>query len=163
MDKEILILAKSFKKGGKCIAGRELVGSATSPGLGNWIRPVVGSGPVGNRVCVLDSGRPVQVLDLVRIKMIRYAGIPGQPENYLIDAGVPWTKLGTYPPSLLPQFTENPSNLWVEPGAPTGYVTPSYITDTPPTQSLYIIQPTNLYFVASRYGERIKKQAYFFV
>jgi hypothetical protein len=86
---EILVLASSKKRGGRCVAGitksRE------------WVRPVSG-GPNGlfQAQCGVE-GRWPEVLDVVRFGYVEPPlEEPAQPENVLID-GSRWELTGTLP------------------------------------------------------------------
>ncbi|MBU4276406.1 MAG: hypothetical protein KKC30_06695 [Proteobacteria bacterium] len=161
MNKRLVVLTKSDKVGGWCIAGRELIGESLDYNLGNWIRPVVADGPIGNHQCVLNDSSSVQVLDIVEIPMAGPRPIKHQPENYLIKEDVPWKKLGTMSPSALRSFIERPDSLWWDPSAFPEYVTPHYVSNTLINQSLYIIKPDNLFLNLYRYGERNRTKAIF--
>lgn len=76
-------MANSKKLGDRCVAG-PLKG-------GTWIRPVGAKrgGALTPEQCLLDTGRPVQPLDLVRLKVLKQEPQPHQPENWLV-ADQPW-------------------------------------------------------------------------
>lgn len=80
---EMLCLANSRKPGGRCVAGLTKDGS--------WIRPVTATanGALSPRMCRLDVGRPIQPLDVVRLKVERHDPRPHQPENWIV-ADQPW-------------------------------------------------------------------------
>ena len=79
----MLCLANSRKPGGRCVAGLKKNGS--------WIRPVTNTkiGALAHDTSVLDAGRPVQPLDVVRLRVERHAPRPHQPENWIV-ADEPW-------------------------------------------------------------------------
>ena len=91
MIKEIIVLAKSSKGGGFCIAGVDVDN-------GKWIRPI--SLNIGNEgsVPLLDityeDGSEVQIFDKVQIKLLSPKPTTAQPENYVYDASVKWKKTG---------------------------------------------------------------------
>lgn len=76
--REILCLANSWKPGGRCVAGLLPDGS--------WIRPVTatGNGSLAPQMCMLDVGRPVRALDVVRVGVKRAEPRLHQPENWVI-------------------------------------------------------------------------------
>ena len=92
MDKELLILAKSMKQGGYCVAGLAI--EQTASGEANltqqWIRPVTNnpqSGCAGS--LSFASCQDFQVFDRVRFPLQGPAEVEGQQEN--------WTWPGTQP------------------------------------------------------------------
>ena len=86
--KKILCLANSYKNGGRCIAGREVVGTE----FGQWIRPV---GPREtheireNEMYYMD-GRPASVLDYIGIVFRQPQPLFYQTENHLIARDEKW-------------------------------------------------------------------------
>lgn len=93
MTKEVLILTKSSKRGGYCVAGIDM-------GSGQWIRlvsPVSWShGALTQAHMTCADGSSCGPLDLVRVQVLRRAPAPHQPENVLIDAGRKFVKLDTW-------------------------------------------------------------------
>jgi len=81
---EMICLANSIKLGGRCVAGLKTDGTG-------WVRPV------SNRLereltsmhYRLTNGTPVNLLDLVRLKLAEEKPLPHQPENVLIEKE-PW-------------------------------------------------------------------------
>jgi hypothetical protein len=104
--KRIVCLANSFKKGGSCIAGRELIGTS----LGGWIRPV------GDRttaeVRTAESGN-LKLLDIVDVPFLRAEPRHHQTENHVIDASQRWVKAGELPWATLAQMIDQPASLWI--------------------------------------------------
>lgn len=91
-DKTILCLANSRKPpSGRCVAGKEIDGD----GYGHWIRPV--SDRQGQEISEeerrFESGKKVQVLDVVTVPMIEPRPMRHQTENHLIDGEYYWTKV----------------------------------------------------------------------
>lgn len=82
MSKEIVILAKSFKRGGYCIAGIDTT-------TGEWIRPISndisneGAVPVAD--IIYTDGNQVEILDIVEIEISSHKPTESQPENYIYD------------------------------------------------------------------------------
>ena len=104
--KRIVCLANSFKKGGSCIAGRELVGAT----LRGWIRPV-GDRPTAE-VWSSESGNP-KLLDIVEVPLLRTEPRHHQTENHVIDASQRWVKAGELPWATLAQMIDRPASLWI--------------------------------------------------
>jgi hypothetical protein len=88
---EVAILTKSSKNGGYCVAGIE----TTS---GNWIRLVSSEikshGALSNQNMKCQDRSVCQVLDVVRVPVLRPAPNDHQPENILIDEDRFWEKVG---------------------------------------------------------------------
>jgi len=104
---EFLCLAVSRREGGNCIAGIDL-------GSGHWIRPVntVTHGAlVGSEILVADEltrkPREMRTLDVVELRVDKYVGNSGQPENWTL-APVNVRK----PHSLVSQRRNDPSLHW---------------------------------------------------
>lgn len=77
---EMLCMANSKKLGERCVAG--LLQDGT------WVRPVTAKsgGALTPEQCLLDIGRPIRPLDVVRLKVREQRPQPHQPENWLISA-----------------------------------------------------------------------------
>lgn len=92
MEKEIIILAKSSKHNGFCIAG---VDAET----GEWVRPISSNeeeeGAVPLTGILYEDGTEIQVLDRVKIKLLEPVPTNVQPENYRYDESYYWVKTGT--------------------------------------------------------------------
>lgn len=78
----LLCLADSYKHNGRCVAGIRL-------DTGEWLRPVspADDGTLSSSTCTLDTGRPVQALDVVEIDLANPRPEPHQPENWVIGPG----------------------------------------------------------------------------
>jgi hypothetical protein len=81
---ELIVLTKSKKLGGKCIAGLRTDG-------GGWVRPVAPSedGTLFREHYTLNNGSEAQALDVVRIPFEHPRPEIHQPENWLIGKK-PW-------------------------------------------------------------------------
>lgn len=104
--KRIVCLANSFKKGGSCVAGRELIGA----GFGRWIRPV-GDRPTAE-VRTSESGN-LKLLDIVDVPLLRAEPRHHQTENHVIDASQRWLKVGELPWAALAEMIDRPASLWI--------------------------------------------------
>jgi hypothetical protein len=71
--KRIVVLANSIKKRGRCVAGREIIQKDREPG--SWLRPIsaVEEGTLMPNHMAVDSGRPLQVLDIVEVPVTQHA------------------------------------------------------------------------------------------
>ncbi len=79
MEKEIIILTKSAKYGGLCVAGVDFK-------TGEWIRLVKkGGGQITNNIMRYRDGSYVKILDCIAVHTLGSAATPIQPENVYID------------------------------------------------------------------------------
>ncbi|TJX12703.1 hypothetical protein E9840_12260 [Tissierella creatinini] len=92
MLKEIIILAKSIKRGGYCIAGLDTE-------TGEWIRPIsdniITEGAVPKMDTILSNREELKIFDKVIIELVSHSPTKAQPENYVYDSSVAWEKTGT--------------------------------------------------------------------
>lgn len=93
MTKDIVILTKSTKRGGYCVAG-------VDAHSGEWVRltssDLWSHGALTDEHMTYEDGSICKVLDCVRIEVARAAPIKHQPENVLIDEKKKLQKLGTW-------------------------------------------------------------------
>jgi hypothetical protein len=91
-EKQIVCLANSRKINGRCIAGK-VIGGGDS---GEWIRPV-GAAEHGELFSerLYANGTDPQLLDIIRIKLVRRTAHGCQTENHLVDLSQQWAKEGT--------------------------------------------------------------------
>ncbi len=91
-EKTIICLANSRKISGRCIAGREIIGSQ----IGDWIRPTSAreTAELSEDDRRFANGKDPRVLDIIRIPMIGPRPHGFQTENHLIDHDYYWTFLG---------------------------------------------------------------------
>lgn len=91
MFKEIIILAKSFKRDNYCIAGIELE-------TGKWIRPISTDDSIENAVPInklrYSNNEELGILDIVKIKFDSCADNVMQPENWYYTDDYIWEKIG---------------------------------------------------------------------
>ncbi len=87
---DVVILTKSIKRGGYCVAG---INVSTN----EWVRLVSNDtcshGALSDWDMLYENGTKCQVLDLVRVPIIREIPCLHQPENVLIDETEYWEKL----------------------------------------------------------------------
>ena len=108
--KRFVCLANSFKKGGSCIAGREITGTQ----FGGWIRPV-GDRPgaeVKDWESRYENGSP-KLLDIADVQLLRAEPRHHQTENHVIDASKRWVKVSEFPWTALAQIEDRPASLWI--------------------------------------------------
>lgn len=88
---EVAILTKSSKNGGYCVAGIEIKS-------GRWVRLVSSDaeshGALSNENMQYQDRSTCQVLDIVKVPIIRSVPSTYQPENVLIDEHKYWGKVG---------------------------------------------------------------------
>ena len=84
---EMICFANSIKLGGRCVAGFRTDGKG-------WFRPVSDrtSGELYSNDYSLSDGTTLQLLDLVKVPVIKHDPRPHQPENWLIS-GDKWDLL----------------------------------------------------------------------
>lgn len=91
MEKKIIILTKSKKHSGYCVAGIDYE-------TGEWIRLVSsdleteGAVPWEDLQC--SNGETLEVYDIIMCRLLRKCGTIVQPENCLYDEAVKWKKVG---------------------------------------------------------------------
>jgi hypothetical protein len=148
--KTILVLANSVKNGGRCIAGREVrVKEGRIEPAGGWIRPVR---PV-IRKCKgelywldirLPDNKEPRPLDVVAIPLAKQCNDPGQPENWEIVMGQPWSRVTQAPASSLHMFLEEPSGLWISNSNQTDRISVRRQQARANSPSLVLIRPSDL-------------------
>jgi len=164
----LVILAKSYKPGGRCIAGRLAKYNEEKKTLtiGDWFRPVADADPkkgsITEEMYKYEDGTEVKILDVVEIPVIKHAPIDGQPENYVIDKSKKWKKTRSLTPGSIPKIAENPVSIWHDPESAINTVTANYDEKGLITQSLYLIKPCNLQVTQSHdfdeYSDTYKKK-----
>ncbi|MFX0204361.1 MAG: hypothetical protein ACFFDT_00120 [Candidatus Hodarchaeota archaeon] len=164
LEKTIIILSKSFKHGGNCIAGRELIEDVgrSNYKVGKWIRPVSRSGAIKGKDCIFENGRQAQLLDIVTITFLEHQPINGQPENFLIDSGYYWGKNEFDYAINLQDFIQQPESLWQRDIFVSDYVTAESINQHPPDASLYFIKPQKLSLNLYWWGKRRLKAIFYY-
>ena len=85
--REIVILTKSSKYGGLCVAGVDF-------NTGDWIRlENKGGGQITNNIMRYSDGSYVRILDCVSVYFLGPAATPIQPENVYIDTSKGFEKV----------------------------------------------------------------------
>lgn len=146
----IVVLASSYKPGGRCIAGKlvSFIGG-NMVSVGGWVRPVsndsTGHGAIGEEVYRYVDGAEVRVLDIVEIPILRHNPTHGQPENYIINKNIRWKKVGAFNPSGVINILDNAPSLWCDMRSPSNIVSVEYDQNELISQSLYLIKPNKLH------------------
>ena len=109
--KRILCLANSRKRGGRCVAGKELRPDGRA---GGWVRPV--SAREDEEVspqerCYADGGDP-QVLDVIDVPLLNPRPKTYQRENWLLDPGRRWAKVTRVAWNDLQTMIDRDEPLW---------------------------------------------------
>jgi hypothetical protein len=91
MEKKIIILTKSKKHSGYCVAGIDYE-------TGEWIRLVSSDSETEGAVpwenLQYSNGETLEVYDIIMCRLLRKCGTIVQPENCLYDETVKWEKVG---------------------------------------------------------------------
>lgn len=141
--KRIVVLANSYKKKpGRCVAGREMCQGNI---IGSWIRPISDrpEGELLPRHIVLSNRSALEVPDVVDVPLDHYRKDESHPEDWVIDAAIPWKRHERFPSKNLVTLEEQPRDLWMDPATRTDRATEDFLLKRHKHQSLYLIRPTN--------------------
>src|SRR2546421_12398920 len=110
--KTFLCFANSWKKGGTCVAGKELLGA----NIGGWIRPV--SNRATHEIAPIErryqAGTLADVLDAIEVSLHSHCPLAHQTENHIIDSTRPWKKSGSVTWSQVQASVDAvPGPLWL--------------------------------------------------
>ena len=108
---KIVCLANSRKRGGRCIAGKELDETGTA---WRWIRPV--SARPSHEISEAEyylKGKPIDLLDVVEIPCEKSAPSGHQLENVQIDARFFWKRQDRVSWLALLDMVDRPAPLWI--------------------------------------------------
>lgn len=152
-QKTIVVLANSWKRSGRCVAGREHANGAFGP----WVRPVSDRSceEVNEEERQFADGHEPEPLDVVRMVLVAPKPHSYQQENHLLDATCYWEKRGRLDWAELQGAVDAPTGpLWVN-----GHSTYNGVNDQVPealavaqTRSLYLVRPENLVLVVQQEG-----------
>lgn len=91
MKKTIIILTKSKKHSGYCVAGIDYE-------TGEWIRLISSDneteGAVPRDDLVFSNGQILEVYDIITCELVKPCGTEVQPENWLYDEDMKWKMVG---------------------------------------------------------------------
>ncbi|AJQ96912.1 dual OB domain-containing protein [Gynuella sunshinyii] len=151
MNKVFICMANSRKLSGRCIAGKEFENNQ----VGNWVRPI--SARAEHEISENDrrysDGSTAQVWDIIDAPFKNKSQHAAQEENYLIDDGYYWEKVGQYSGSI-DALIDSPPTLWQN--GSSGYngtndrVPVASISQ--PVQSLYFIAPSSIDIIVRTEG-----------
>ncbi|HHN8406096.1 TPA: dual OB domain-containing protein [Morganella morganii] len=155
MFRRLVLLACSYRPGGRCVAGFELVDGNSA----GWVRPVCSSGEGqvhdSDRIC--DNGKTAVKLSVVEVDVDKSQNHPMQRENVIFNHNVKWKYVSEYPQTHLSLtcFLESPHTLWEN-----GFNSTNGVNDKVPVslvkgtrQSLFFIKPTKLFIHIATEGE----------
>lgn len=108
--REIVILANSAKKGGYCVAGKDIR-------TGEWIRPVstFSGGELSREQVTLNTGKYSYLgkpLHKAQIDFMTHAPLSNQPENHLITNSK-WKPAFKMDRSNLSRLVDEPEDIWM--------------------------------------------------
>ena len=117
MNKTIVVLANSMKRGGRCLAGKELIPRGQGWEIGSWIRPVAteSSGAVPVYPMQRALGHLPRLLEIIEISLVKPVPLLDQPENWLIEMPMnphSWRSVGSFRWDGINQLLDNPEQLW---------------------------------------------------
>lgn len=110
--KKILCLADSFRPGGSCVAGIEILDTGE---FGSWIRPVSQrpSKAINDLEKTCTDGSRISLLDVVEIDFSHHTPVQHQTENWQINGTVRWEKIEQVEiASLTPAIRSSNRPLW---------------------------------------------------
>jgi hypothetical protein len=148
--KRLLILANSVKKGGHCIAGREIIRPEARMPYGNWIRPVSqgGEGELTDANCRFQTGKLPKVFDVIDVELHSPEESTSQPENWYIDDSKDWRRIGTLSTQGLPGvYAETPPDLWLAHGERQDRISTTALLAMSPVTSLCLVAVTGFRMV----------------
>lgn len=142
VTKRIVCLANSRKLGGRCVAGKDIRSHA-------WIRPI--SDRPHEEVSEVErryeDGADPRVLDVIDVPLMQHKPSGHQPENWLLDPGFYWVRMGQMDVRQLARLVDTPSVLWPSSARDTadGILDRISVAEALAAQrSLYLIRVGNL-------------------
>ena len=143
--KRVLVLANSIKKGGRCVAGREVFLRDGRLRLAGWIRPVsnLGEGELLPQHYALQCGGELQILEVVDMVLASHRNDPGQPENWLLAGNRQWKRIGRLSAARVACLGEEPRDLWLESGGHADRISVAAQAGRTPQRSIVLIKPTD--------------------
>jgi hypothetical protein len=109
--KRLICLANSRKLSGRCVAGVELVGTASW----GWVRPVSARQheEVSEYERQYQDGSDPRVLDVIDVPLLRPLSKTFQRENWLLDPDEYWIKVGRAKAAELTSIAQTAGDLWI--------------------------------------------------
>jgi hypothetical protein len=111
MLKRIICLANSRKRGGRCVAGVELVDEEPA----GWIRPISAHDheAVPSEEREYENGGDPQILDVIDVPVLKPVPSAFQTENWRLDPKYYWAKVGQLEPTDLADMVDDDGPLWL--------------------------------------------------
>jgi len=111
VTKQIVCLANSRKLQGRCIAGKELIGSRVA----GWIRPVSNREheEVSEQERQYLDGSDPRTLDIMRVPLLQHQPRGYQQENWLLDPDQYWERAGRATWGDLARLADTAPTLWI--------------------------------------------------
>ncbi|MCA1772917.1 MAG: hypothetical protein LC677_10015 [Halomonas sp.] len=162
-----VVLAKSYKPGGRCIAGKlATLQENNTLQIGAWVRPVpndgIGHSALSEEMYRYEDGSEVRVLDVVEVDKVSIAEVPGQPENFVFDESKPWKKVASLRADSITNILDTVESIWHEQGVDTNIVSALYDQSGEIAQSLCLVKPSSFVVTLSHdyndYEGRFKKK-----
>lgn len=144
MQRTVLVLANSNKPGGRCLAGRFIERAPNGRWkTGDWCRPVFRNGN-GHDAIPTEACGDVNPLDVVSIELDVHSPAGGQPENWQWRPNTAINVVHTFNNihNALASRADSPVDLWLDQNATRADEVNQH---QPIAQSLYLIQPTELW------------------
>jgi hypothetical protein len=144
-EKTILCLANSYRPDGFCVAGKEFDDNLT----GAWVRPINSgnSNAISARDREYEDGAQADLLDIIRIPMLRSAARGHHHEDHEIDSDLYWTKAGRATWQQVVNATDNVQGTLWHNGDSSRHGMNDKVREElarQQTRSLLLIEPTRL-------------------
>lgn len=110
--KRMVCLANSFKTGGSCIAGREVLANGK---YGGWIRPISArpTAELTYSEYKYQNNMSPKLLDIIDVPLLKADPHHHQTENHIVAGSDWWVKVGELPLDELEKLHERPESLWI--------------------------------------------------
>lgn len=167
----VIILAKSYKNGARCIAGKRCESLPNNKvRVHEWVRPSL-LNKAGEAIAPIteseyrysNQGGHTQVLDIMDIPYASNCTVAGQPDNFVVEKNKGWAKSSRFRAVCIFNIVDNPDDLWLDARTTTQKVTKRYVDEGNVETSLYLIRPTEFQITLSNeyneWEERYKRKA----
>ena len=155
-SKRVVLLAHSYKHGGFCVAGKEIVDGRPAA----WVRPVSDRDfeEVSAAESTMSNGRPAELLDVVTMNLKMPVPRHHQQENWLLSAD-DWKWQMSIGWERLARLVDAEGDLWLEEGRANDRV--SSATANTLLDSLRLISVDRVNFARRTWDGRAKWRAIF--
>jgi len=142
-DATFVCLANSRKMSGRCLAGKAFYNGSYS----RWIRPITDrpTHALETPEHRITTGEDSKLLDILAVQLLEPRAHEHQQENWLMNMGVPLTKVGEFSLTEIHKLLDSPDSLWS-----IGSSSSSGLNDRVPygeiselENSLYLVQVEN--------------------